>query len=872
MNNQKDQARSKSAIALRQWRMATSALALASLAGCTAFPVLQSGPIMTGGPQTPDTGIHHVPAPSGKPEASKIELLSRPLGAPADQASTPPIPASSAEINALVPEREVEVAFVPQSVAQFIDTVFGEILRVPYYTGPGVAQRREFVTLRGPEKISSRQLFIMAQMALEQYGLVVQISDGTVRIVSDIAASGQTPTFIRTRNSPDIPPASRPVIQFFPVSSLDVQALLTLLNEIYPNRGSVRFTAQPETNTLMIMGMSSDVAAAAATVEQIDRPRFAGGQIARIRPTYMTTDQLAQSLSQVLTTEGYQVSNTAEGRQRAIALLPLRFANQLLVFAADPQAFDRAVYWAGELDKASALGDADGTFVYTVQNTSAEELGALVAQVSPAPGAPPGQLPPELAVRRTNGVPAAGPGGTAPATPSTIGNLTIDPAGNRILFRGAPSEYEHIRALLEQLDTPPRQVLVELTIAEVTLTDDTRFGVEWLLDQTIANGTLSATTRGSSDRPSDGLGITATKIFSRGVVEAALTAFAENRNLNILSTPRLVTRSGSEAQILVGTDVPIITSQRAANVQTGGDTDVLQTVQYRQTGVILNVRPIVYGDNRIDIALYQEVSSQQPNDTAAISSPLILNRSVSTQLSLQEGKTAVIGGLIQDSYARNQRGVPVLKDLPLVGAAFRNDSVNGDKVELLILVTPYIIRDADDMTDIAGKLSRSVNDTLRVRGVQVYTLYPWRAPFSTDRDHGAGSLRTPAASTVGEEGQDGAEAGGAVTILAPPAELTRHASTAPALPASADVDEAISHTVVRPESGAASVGLTSPTVMASANAPGLESVVAPAAQTAVQPSPSPVGAPGANTASPRQTKSAPHKKGAKTSTRAKKAR
>jgi general secretion pathway protein D len=232
-----------------------------------------------------------------------------------------------------------------------------------------------------------------------------------------------------------------------------------------------------------------------------------------------------------------------------------------------------------------------------------------------------------------------------------------------------------------------------------------------------------------------GLGAVATHVFSRGRVEAALNAFASNRNLNILSTPRIFTRSGNEAEILVGIDVPIITSQRASENQSGGDTDVLQTVQYRQTGIILNVRPIVYGDGRIDISLYQEVSSQQPNTSAAINSPLILNRSVSTQISLQEGMTAVIGGLMQDTYTRDQRGIPGLKDLPFIGAAFRSEEVTGDKVELVILLTPYIVRDDDDVEAMTEALTRSVNGALRQRGAQVYTLYPWRAPFASSRTH-----------------------------------------------------------------------------------------------------------------------------------------
>lgn len=733
--------KTRSRIGRGKW-LAASIIALNTLTGCAAYPKLEAHPVLTQpAPDAATTGARAGGRAGDKPSA--VEILTSPPAESEPVSNTLQAAATPEQIAALVPARDVEITLPPQPLSQFIDTVFGEILQVPYSTGPGVAQRRDVVTLRGPTTVSSRQFFSMVQMALQQYGLAVVIENGTVRIVQDAVLSGQSPIFIRTRTSSDTPSSSRPVLQFFSVSALDAQALLNLLNEVYPNRGSVRFTVQAETNTLMISGSARDVASAASVVDQLDRPRFAGGQIARVEPVFMSTEQLAESLMRVLTTEGFQVSNPIEGRARAITLLPIQYANQLLIFANDPNAFDRAVYWIGQLDRASALGDSEGVFVYTAQNTSAEELGALVSKVSPGSGSEQeATVPPERAVRRSNGLRVGSqPSNTAAPSPTRYGGLTIDPAGNRIIFRGSPSEYERVRGLLEQLDTPPQQVLVEMTIAEVTLTDDTRFGVEWFLDQTITNGTLSASTRGSSVRQAGGLGVMASHVFSRGTVQAALNAFASNRNLNILSTPRLVTRSGSEAQILIGTDVPIITSQRASDSQTSGDSDVLQTVQYRQTGVILNVRPIVYGDDRIDIALYQEVSSQQPNTTAAISSPLILNRSVTTQLSLQEGMTAVIGGLIQDNYTRDQRGVPGLKDVPLLGAAFRSDQVSGDKVELLILVTPYIIHDSDEMSGIADRMSRSVNRTMSRRGAQVYTLYPWRVPFLPGQNHGVLEVR-----------------------------------------------------------------------------------------------------------------------------------
>ncbi len=725
----------------RHSRFGASLAALGVLSGCASMPQLQARTAPA--EPRPYTAASSQTGASAASRTSAIEILNAQRGNSPAAPAAAYVSATAAEIEALLEPRDVDVALPPQPLPQFIDTVFGQILRVPYSTGPGVAQRRDMIALRGPTVLPNRRYFSMAQMALAQYGLAVVIENGHVRIVQDSVLSGQSPAFIRTRTLPEAPVSSRPVMQFFSVSALSVESLVSMLDQAYPNRGSVSFSAQPNSNMLLISGGARDVASAASVVSQLDQPHFAGGQIARVEPVFMSAEQLADSLTRTLGAEGYRTGNPVEQRRGALTILPLQQANQVLVFANDPALFERALYWVGQIDRVSALGDAEGVFVYTARHTNVEELGALAQASASGAGGAPAQMPPEQAVRRVNGVRAGGPPTATPATPTSSGGLTIDTSGNRILFRGTPSAYAHLLALLEQLDTPPRQVLIEITIAEVTLTDETRFGVEWFLNQTTGNGTIRADTRGGSSPGDGGLAVLATNVFGRGTVQASLDAFASNNNLNILSTPRLVTRSGSAAEFQVGTDVPVVTSQRASDNQTGGDTDILQTVQYRQTGVILNVRPVVYGDDRIDIEIYQEVSSQQPNTNSAIASPLILNRSVATQISLQEGMTAVIGGMIQDNYSRNQRGVPLLKDIPFVGAAFRSEEITGDKVELVILVTPYIIRDSEDMSAFADSMSNSVNRTLRRRGPQVYTLYPWRVPFTQARDHALPDARAP---------------------------------------------------------------------------------------------------------------------------------
>jgi general secretion pathway protein D len=717
--------------------------ALAAVAACTSFPMIRVG----SGADKPADREEAASQPNAEARGQRpsIEVLQPGLRPSQPSAGDPSLPAletaTPEQIAELIPERQIEVVLPPQPLPQFVDTVFGQLLQTPYYTGPGVAERRDFVSLRGPVSMSSRRFFATIQVALRQYGLAVQIEGGAVRIVEDPVLVNRAPLFIRSRALPEIPEPSRPVIQFFELQAVDVQSMMTLLQEAFPRRGSVTFAPRPDMNTLVISGNARDVASAAAVVNQLDRPRFANGQIGRIRPIFWSAEQLAGAISDALRTEGYLVSGDAAASRAGLVFLPMPFANEILVFSASQDVFQRALYWADQLDRAAALGDAPGAFIYEVQNTTAEDLAEMM-------GAGGGGA--SLGANRTNG---GGGLTTAPerrvqTRPGGAGgpgalDITVDSGGNRIIFRGTASEFERARALMVELDTPVKQVLIELTIAEVTLNDATRFGVEWLLRDTLDSATVRLDTRGATRAEPGGLGAIYSRAFTGGSVQAALNAIATNTNLNIISTPRLVTRSGGNAQILVGTDVPIITSQRASDNQTGGDTDILQSVQYRQTGVILNVRPIIFGDDRIKVEIYQEVSSSQANETTSIDSPTILNRSVSTELTLNEGTTGIIGGLMQDNFTRRQTGVPLLKDIPVVGAAFRKDSVSGDKTELIILVTPFVVRNEEHLAAITADYALDFNSAIRRRGPQTYTLLPLRNPLSAPVVHGGPQAPAP---------------------------------------------------------------------------------------------------------------------------------
>jgi general secretion pathway protein D len=624
-------------------------------------------------------------------------------------------PATEAQVAALVGDELVDAALSPQTIPQFASTVLGGVLGVPFVISPDVAMRTEVVSGGSGGSVTRRDLFRLTQLALRQYGVEMYIDGGLVTVGSP-GPSGSGTTVVRDRSSPE---NGGRVVQFFPVQTIEVNVLQSLLQDLFPNLGNARITPDQLSNSLIISGPGREVAQVVRTLREIDQPRFAGAEVLRVQPVFWSTDNLASSLEQVLTTEGYVISRQAVAG-RAIVILSFPAANQLLIFTKDPALLERARYWVDTLDQPAALGDKTSTFVYQVQNTDAQSLGQLAI----------GQAPSANEARAPVGVPGAPPatdGAASGAAQSAVGaggtflggRLLTDPVGNRIIFTGTATDFAQLRDLMQVLDVPAPQVVIEVMLAEVTLTDSTSLGINFSGTEPEGDGTITFGTEGIAVGSGGFLGT-----FVGPDFRARLNAEASNNRVNILQRPRLVVRSGQSARFQVGTDVPIITSQRATDTsQNGNGTDILQSVQYRQTGVILDLEPIVYGD-RVDIRISQE-NSAAGAPPAGIASPTILNRSLTTQIQIRDGETGVLGGLISNNYTKDNSGVPFLKDLPIVGSAFQTNSVDGERTELLILITPYILRGDDDMASFVDMYSRDMNAAFRTGRGWSYTLTPF---------------------------------------------------------------------------------------------------------------------------------------------------
>ena len=593
------------------------------------------------------------------------------------------------------------------------DSVYGEMLGVPYVTGPEVAKMNDVVQLRSSGEMNAQDFLSLVSNALESYGVRVVPENGTYQVLQDKALRSRIPKFIKSRARVRTRSDLRPVIQFVEMQAVDANSMLAFLRQAFGNSNDkLTITANQGQNYVSLAGLPNDVDAAIDIIRELDELDFAGSQIQRYTPQYWNSGEFAQALTDALNVEGWSVTSNVN-LNRTIFLMPVEYSNDLFIFAKSKLAHDRVDSWIRELDRPVQGGDTEQIFIYQVKNVDASILAETANGVLFSSSG--GSLP--------SAVSGSGLGqneNTALISQNSNAVFNVDSLGNRIIFTGTTTDYNKLRNLLEQLDTPAPEVLIEVQIAEVTLTDETNFGIDFFIDDLGNNSVTATAATGGLGLGSSGLNV---NVLS-GNVDAALNAFSSNRRVKLLSTPILVARSGGEAEIQVGQDIPIITAQRAANNQNGdGNTDILQSIDYRKIGNLLSIAPIVFSDDRIDLSITQEVSSTVDVSNSTISSPTISNRSLSTQLSLEDGQTAVLGGLISENYIEDERGVPLLKDLPVVGTVFSNEALSVNRTELIVLITAYVLRGQVDKDQFVNRLS-SRSDGLLANEDRFVTLLP----------------------------------------------------------------------------------------------------------------------------------------------------
>lgn len=592
----------------------------------------------------------------------------------------------------------VEVNNLPLPV--FINEVFGEKLGLSYSLAPELSDRSDLVTLRLSDPIEPAALFRTARNVLADYGVAITRQEGVWSFsLSESVSTEGTPLIITGEALPDVPVSHRPVFQAIELKVVRNNQVRNLIQNLFKGQ-KLEVNEDPMRNAIILKGPADVVADAAEAIDYFDQPVLKGQNTLLLRPAYREIPALSKALSDLLSAQGYGVGS-ATGTSGSVILLPMPDLEVIVVLANDTRTLAHVQRWAAQLDKNYQQEIERGMFIYEVQNTSADSLANLVRELYEEGQNTSRSGNNSRSRSSEDGVESNGSSSMASGSDVAGGRLVVDDRRNVLIYRGSGSDWLEIRDILEDLDKQVPSVLLEVLLAEVTLNDDQGMGVEWLARSGVDDLSGQLSTLGGLGIGGRGFSYT---LNSAGQTRAVLNAFYDTNQAVIRSSPKIMVKSGETAKIEVGNEIPVLTSTRQGDTQTDGDTDVLQQFQFRKTGVNLSVEPIVQASGLVDIKINQTLSETQDSGSGDTFLPTILNRSVETSLTLRDGGSVVLGGLISRTSSQGEQGVPWLGKIPLLGQLFRVDSRNNSTTELMVMVVPYVVRDDQEAKDISERL------------------------------------------------------------------------------------------------------------------------------------------------------------------------
>ncbi|NMM77915.1 hypothetical protein B2J88_36285 [Rhodococcus sp. SRB_17] len=655
-----------------------------ALTGCATKPPLAPAPILFDRQaESRATGTVGAQAPAA-PKETHISTGPKPPALIAGNLRPVPPKTQASEAGG-----DLTVSIEQMALPAFIQAVYGGILQLNYSMDSAVSARTDLITFRTPKPMTAARLTEIAGQLLTSYGVAVQDFGGVLRIVPSTSVASTLPLVRRGRAQPTVPLPLRPVFHYIETEAVRPQVFVPTLKNILGDK--VKLEAD-NSGGLLVSGQPDDVQVALELIQVFDQPGLRGQNSTRVVPRFWGADEFVRRLGEVLKAEGYNVSSQS-GAGDPITLISLPPINSVLIFSTSKEVMAHVLDWVKELDQFNAVQAGSAYFTYPVRNSDAQELAKALNDLIGGASA-------------TAAVGAIGTtGGTPPpavASGTRQRRVVVNNATNSLIFQGGSQEdYRQWLSLLSELDRPVKSALIDVLVAEVALADDNSLGFSWQLDQ-MGSGAQALRLSGTTyNAQASGTGLSVNALLGGNPLrQLAITALASNSDSRVISNPKIMTRNGESASINVGQEVPTVTSQGVTTnggIFGGTNNNVVpQTIQYRNTGVLLRVRPVIHAGDRIDLEVSQEVSSAEPTTTGVTTSPTIRKRSIETKLSMRDGATVMLGGLISETATDSDSGVPGLKDIPGLGHLFKKSGQTRARTELVILITPYIINDSGD--------------------------------------------------------------------------------------------------------------------------------------------------------------------------------
>lgn len=618
--------------------------------------------------------------------------------------------------------------------------LFADLLKFNYYIDPAV---KGAATMAMAEtEMTAREVWELFEHILWLSGAYASQNPGFIQIVP----FNKMPQERRLFATHD--PVANVEVAFIPVRNAKSAEIAGNLKPFMTEGSSL--TDIQRTNTLLIVETPANMRKLTELIKRLDDKGSAGWPLICLRCQQVDAETIRDELTALLPVLGLPVTDKASSGGE-IKLVAVPRMEVILASAAMPDALEEVKRWFEVLDREN-VAELENIFFYNVRHSTADTLtealgvffntsgssgksskkstskstsskapksGGATTEVTPAP--PPVTSGGSTATKRQ-----AGDGNTLFDTPVTV---YADSDQNRLTIQTTPRCYAMVEALLKRLDVPPRQVLIQATIAEITLNKGTEFGFSYAARNNVNGGNLGWAMQ-NSGRVFDEADATSGSIaeaispntFPAGVAMlftskdkdrmAFIRAVAGESNVRVLSAPQILASNDKEAVINVGDKVPIITGDYTdLNGSTTTDNqNTYRSVQYQDTGTILTVTPHITAGNEVRLEVKQEVSEAVPTESSAIDSPTIQNRTLETQCVVPDGSTIMMGGLIKTKVDESHAGIPLLKDIPWLGKLFRSNKTVNNRTELLVMLTVNVVEPTTEVDKLARRYQEALKE------------------------------------------------------------------------------------------------------------------------------------------------------------------
>jgi len=708
-------------------------LAILIASGCAGSQVRKAPSPPEAGSAAESAVPEPVPvAPAASPEAAPVVEEPRDLPPlPPVRHTVVPTPYRPAPTAAGEDDKYVSLNFDNAEIGVVIQTI-SELIGLNYIVAPGVKGR---VTIQTSSRIPVSSLFDLLGEILEVNALTAVKSGAFYKIVPISQARQKD---IQTMVDGQASSAQEVITQIVPLTHIRPSEVVKILNPLKSPAGL--YIAHDPTRLLLMTETARKITELMEIVSLLDADTFEQVQVELYPVRYADALALADDLRQIVSTVF-----SAGGRGKAVfAVVPVPQVNALMIISGEPSLAANLRSWVVKLDQ-PATESGEQIFVYPLAHAKAEELTAVLTQVfdktarvAARSTASAAQAPRSVGARtRTQAARTVQTRGAVTRSAGAKSSVTIvaDKATNSLVIQTSPWYYPVVEETIRKLDVMPRQVLIEVLIAEISLTDQSQFGLQWIL-----KGQGSATIGGERHNfnsqvqnvtpPPDSDGaLPIPPGFSWFLTEAnrismVLNAAAKDSRLNVLSAPHIIAMDNQEATINVGDEVPIVTTQ---TTETAGGTNTLSntitnSVEYVDTGVILTVTPHINEGRYVTLDVRQEVSIPEINVFGGSQSPSINKRVAETTMVVKDNQTLVIGGLIDEQRNHSREGIPYLSKIPVFGYLFGVTTEKVVKKELVLLITPRVIANPEEGNEVS-KMIRGRVLTLK-EGIELFTDLP----------------------------------------------------------------------------------------------------------------------------------------------------